>query len=139
MAILADYLVIAKPVFRLRIGGSAPTERPEVTFNFTLPTGVLLNRGEPLLHYRVEAITTPGAGNQMGIAIDLNGTQVDSTFFVDTTRHLLVELILNAPSFNLTGQNTLRFRPVSPTNDTQNTIAFSSVVVWLQRDSASQD
>ena len=45
---------------------------------------------------------------------------------------------LNAPPFNLTGQNTLRFRPVSPINDTQNTISFSSVVLWMQRDSAAQ-
>ena len=138
MAILADYLVIAGPIFRMKINGTTPAERPEVTFNFVLPNGVLLNRGAPLLHYRVQSIETPGAGNQMGIAIDLNGTQIDSTFFIDTSRHLLVELILNAPPFNLTGQNTMRFRPVSPTNDTQNTISFSSVVLWMQRDSAAQ-
>ena len=139
MAVLADYLVIAKPTFGLKIGGNTPTERREVTFNFVLPSGVLLDRGDPLLHYRVELIATPGFGNQMGIAIDLNGTQIDSSLFIDTSRHLLVELILNAPPFNLTGQNTLRFRPVSPTNDTQNSILFSSVVLWFQRDSASQN
>jgi hypothetical protein len=134
MAVLADYLVISKQTYGLKLVGN-----PEVILSFVLPSGVLLNRGDPLLHYNVVSIATPGFGNQMGITVDLNGTQIDRRFFIDTSQHLFVELILNDPPFNLTGQNTLRFRAASPTNDTQNSISFSSVVLWFQRDSASQD
>jgi hypothetical protein len=137
MAIVADYLVITKARFTLKPGGTTATERSEVSFPVVLPTGTSMSRGEPILEYTMDLLDTPGVGNQMGLAVDVNGTEVHSKLFLEGTRDAFAQAVFSGVAFDLAGPNTVRFRPVSPTNSLAHTITFSGVVLWFQRDSAA--
>lgn len=141
MAIVADYLVIARAGFALQIGASGPTPRAEMSFNFSFPAGVVFNKSNPLIQYQMQFISPP-RGNQMGLAIQINGIEVQHKLFLASERSVFVQAIagddVTGAPFNATGVNTMRFLPMSPTNDTTSKIYFGGVVLWFQRDSTNQ-
>jgi len=53
--------------------------------------GVILDRSEPLLHYKIVGLQTPSDGNQMGIAVEINGAEVHRELFLEGSRDMFVE------------------------------------------------
>ena len=132
MAIVADYLVVARAVFSLKLGTVSLPDRNDMSFTVTFPAGTALDRGEPILHYVADVGLTAG---QIGIAVDVNGAEVHRRTFLGQ-RDVFCQAIVSGSAFHA-GNNTLRFRPVVPNNNTTQSIMFSSVVLWFQRDTAA--
>ena len=134
MAIIADYRVISAANFRLH-GSPGPGERSEVSFSVMLPAGVALTEGnELLLQYQMLTALVPGPGNQIGIAVDINGSEVGRDMFIEHSRMLFIQHIIPTQKVSASSANTIRLRALTPISGPGHNITFGRLVLWFQRD-----